>query len=167
MRTRLILAALAVLTLPVTLAAQTENPCPLHAEHMKALDQRGDKVMGFGHTRTTHHFLIEKDGGVIQVETNDPADVESRDQIRSHLAQVAEAFSRGDFSMPKEIHDRVMPGVPEMTRLKDAISYRYEEMDRGARVRITTADPVALEAIHSFLRAQIQDHRTGDPEKTH
>ena len=167
MRTRLILTALAVLALPVALAAQTENPCPLHAEHMKALDQRGDQVMGFGHTRTTHHFLIEKDGGVIQVEAKDPADIQSRDQIRSHLAQVAEAFSRGDFAMPKEIHDRVMPGVPEMTRLKDAISYRYEEMDRGARVRITTADPAALKGIHSFLRAQIQDHRTGDPEATH
>jgi hypothetical protein len=167
MRLKLILTALAVLALPAALVAQTENPCPLHAEHMKALDQRGDKVMGFGHTRTTHHFLVEKDGGVIQVEANDAADVESREQIRSHLSQVAEAFSRGDFAMPKEIHDRVMPGVPEMTRLKDTISYRYEEMERGARVRITTADPAALEAVHSFLRAQIQDHRTGDPEATH
>lgn len=163
MRLKLILTALVVLALPAALAAQTENPCPLHAEHMKALDQRGDKVMGFGHTRTTHHFLIEKDGGIIQVETNDPADTQSRDQIRNHLAHVAEAFSRGDFAMPKAIHDRVMPGVPEMTRLKDAISYRYEEMDRGGRVRITTADPAALEAIHAFLRAQIEDHRTGDP----
>ena len=170
MRTRLILTALAVLALPVALAAQTENPCPLHAEHMKAasqdhhaLDQRGDQVMGFGHTRTMHHFLIEKDGGVIQVEANDPADTQSRDQIRSHLAQVAEAFSRGDFAMPKEIHDRVLPGVPEMTRLKEAISYRYEETGRGARVRITTADPMALEAVHAFLRSQIEDHRTEDP----
>jgi hypothetical protein len=171
MRTKMILTALAISSLsaalPAALAAQTENPCPLHAEHMKALDQRGDQVMGFGHTQATHHFLIEKDGGVIQVETNDPADVRSRDQIRSHLAQVAEAFSQGDFAMPKEIHDRVMPGVPEMARLKDAISYRYEEMERGARVRITTADSTALEAVHSFLRAQIQDHRTGDPETTH
>lgn len=167
MRTRLILTALTVLALPVALVAQAENPCPLHAEHMKALDQRGDKVMGFGHSQTTHHFLIEKDGGVIQVEANDGTDSQSRDQIRSHLAQIAEAFSRGDFAMPKQIHDRVMPGVPEMTRLKDAISYRYEEMERGGRVRITTADPVAIEAVHAFLRAQIQDHRTGDPETAH
>lgn len=163
MRTKLIAAALAVLSLPAAVMAQTENPCPLHAEHMKALDQRGDQVMGFEHTRTTHHFLIEKDGGVIQVEANDPADAGSRDQIRSHLTQVAQAFARGDFAMPGAIHDRVLPGVPEMTRLKGAISYRYEETDRGARVRITTADPVALEAVHAFLRSQIEDHRTGDP----
>jgi len=174
MRTKRIVMVLAVLALPIAVAAQTENPCPLHAEHMKAasqdhhaLDQRGDQVMGFEHTRTTHHFLIEKDGGVIQVEANDPADAGSRDQIRSHLTQVVQAFSRGDFSMPGAIHDRVLPGVPEMERLKDAISYRYEETDRGARVRITTADPAALEAVHAFLRSQIEDHRTGDPEGTH
>jgi hypothetical protein len=168
---RLMLTVL-VLAAPAALVAQTENPCPLHAEHMKAaqdheghtaLDQRGDQVMGFEHQSTTHHFLLEKDGGAIQVEANDPADAQSREQIRGHLAQIAQAFARGDFAMPGAIHARVLPGIPEMTRLKDAISYRYEETGNGARVRITTADPSALEAVHAFLRAQIEDHRTGDP----
>jgi hypothetical protein len=145
-------------------AAQTgdANPCPLHAQH-QALDDRGDKVMGFGHTRTTHRFLLEKDGGVIQVEANDPKDAASLRQIRTHLAQIAEAFSRGDFSMPKEIHARILPGVLEMIRLKSEISYRYEETESGARVRIKTASPEALAAVHEFLQAQIGDHRTGDP----
>lgn len=148
-------------TLPA--AAQTGDPgtCPLHAQH-QALDDRGDKVMGFGHTRTTHRFLLEKDGGVIQVEANDPKDSASLGQIRTHLAQIADAFSRGDFSMPKEIHARVLPGVPEMTKLKSEISYRYEESANGARVHIRTANPEALAAVHEFLRAQIGDHRTGD-----
>ncbi len=146
------------------MAAQTgeATPCPLHAQH-QALDERGDQVMGFGHTRTTHRFLLEKDGGVIQVETNDPKDAESLGQIRTHLTQIADAFSRGDFSMPKEIHDRVLPGVPEMTRLKSEISYRYEETANGARVRIATKSDKALAAVHEFLRAQIEDHRTGNP----
>jgi hypothetical protein len=150
------------------LAAQTDaNPCPLHAQHMAAaaaeLDHRGDQVMGFEHARTAHHFLLAKDGGVIQVEVNDPRDGESLGQIRAHLSQVAQAFSRGDFSMTRSVHDRVLPGTPGMARLKDSISYQYEETGRGARVRITTADPQALEAVHAFLRAQIEDHRTGDP----
>jgi hypothetical protein len=76
---------------------------------------------------------------------------------------VASAFAGGDFAMTQQIHDRSLPGTSEMTRLKDAISYRYEETERGGRVRITTADPVALDAVHAFLRAQIGDHRTGDP----
>lgn len=177
----LLLTILAGGVLAAPLRAGEETPaCPLHAQHQNApegehqghaghdhhaaLDARGDRVMGFEHTRTTHHFLLERDGGVIQVQANDPNDSESVAQIRSHLAEVAKAFSAGDFSMPRKIHDRVLPGVPEMTRLKETISYRFEEIERGARVRIKTENPEALAATHSFLKAQIEDHRTGDIE---
>jgi hypothetical protein len=171
MRTLPAMALLACLAAASPLAAQMDTEsCPLHAQHMAAahdpaaaLDHRGDQVMGFEHTRTTHHFLLAADGGAIQVETDEPKDAESLGQIRAHLSQIASAFARGDFAMPEAIHDRVLPGVPEMTRLKNAITYRYEETERGARVRIATADPEALKAVHAFLRAQIEDHRTGDP----
>ena len=46
---------------------------------------------------------------------------------------------------------------------KDAITWRYEEIERGGRVVITTADPAAKAAVQDFLRAQIAEHRTGDP----
>lgn len=162
------------------LSQQAEKPpeCPLHAQHTQpqagasehaghgdaaALDARGDQVMGFGHTQTQHNFSLKEDGGIIQVEAKDPADTASLAQIRTHLAQVAKAFSASDFTMPAEIHDRVLPGVEEMTRLRDSIQYRYEDTERGGRVRITTVDRQALMAVHAFLRAQIVDHRTGDP----
>jgi hypothetical protein len=161
---------LCAVPLAAPLAAQSMDPatCPMHAQHMAEaahadVDQRGDATMGFAHDRTTHHFLLTADGGVIQVETNDPADTASRDQIRRHLAGVAGQFAKGDFSSPREIHDRVLPGVPEMIRRKDAITWRYEETERGGRVVITTADPAAKTAIQDFLKSQIADHRTGDP----
>ena len=164
------LAALAfALSIPV-LAAEEPPACPLHAAHSKAeaeLDQRGDRVMGFDHARTTHHFRIEPDGGVIQVEANDTADAESRQAIRTHLAEIAQAFSRGDFSAPFAIHQRVMPGVPILIEKKEGVRYRYQETERGAQVRITTEDPGAVAAVHEFLRAQIGDHRTGDPLHGH
>jgi len=170
MRTMLTMTLLALAAVS-PLAAQTGGAdCPLHAQHMAAahshdtdVDRRGDQVMGFEHTRTAHHFLLARDGGAIQVEANDPKDAESLRQIRVHLTQVASAFSRGDFAMTQSIHDRVLPGVPEMAKFKDAITYRYEETASGARVRIATADPKALEAVHTFLKAQIEDHHTGDP----
>lgn len=140
--------------------------CPMHAQHQaqaaEELDARGDQVMGFDHTRTTHHFRRQADGGSVEVEVVDPADAESLAQIRHHLRQVAESFAQGDFSMPRAIHDRVLPGVPEMIRLGAAIEYRYEEIENGARVRFQTADPEARAAIHEFLQAQTTDHRTGD-----
>ena len=162
------------LALPAA-AAEPPQPCPLHAQHQAqaqehaghadhhaGVDRRGDEVRGFSHERTTHHFLIESEGGTIQVEAGDPADTQSIQQIRTHLAEVARQFAAGDFSMPQEIHDRVLPGVPEMIERKEAISWRFEELARGAHVVIRTSDPAALAAVHDFLEAQIGDHRTGD-----
>ena len=162
---KIALSLLAVVSLVPGLRAEEPPACPLHAEHSKAeadLDQRGDKVMGFDHSRTTHHFRMEPDGGIIQVDANDAADAVSRQAIRSHLAEIAQAFSRGDFSSPFAIHQRVMPGVPVLIEKREAVRYVYEETERGAQVRITTKDSDAVAAVHEFLRAQIGDHRTGD-----
>lgn len=143
--------------------AAHESDQPAQHEHLADVDHRGDHVMGFSHERTAHHFLLEPEGGTIQVEAKDSGDTESLKQIRAHLAEVARQFTAGDFSMPQEIHERVLPGVPEMIQRKDAIAYRYEDLENGGRVVIRTSDPETVAAIHAFLQAQIGDHRTGDP----
>ena len=132
-------------------------------DHDKMVMQNGEKEMGFSQTETTHHFLIMKDGGAIQVEANDAKDTVNRDKIRVHLAEIAKQFQAGIFTTPFAVHGQVPPGVPEMEKLKDAIMYMYEETDKGARVRIMTKNAEALTAIRSFLKFQIQEHKTGDP----
>ena len=131
-------------------------------EHHAAVDERGDKVMGFSHAKTVHLFRLKSDGGIIKVEANDPADATSRDQIRDHLNHIAQKFAAGDFSAPMLIHAKTPPGVPVMKQLKAAIKYGLETTERGARIRITTSDKKALAAVHDFLRFQIADHKTGD-----
>lgn len=133
-----------------------------HGDHLAAVNERGEKAMGFSQTRTTHHFLLQANGGVIEVEANEASDTVSRDQIRKHLAHIARAFAAGDFQMPLAVHEGTPPGLHEMCRLKAAIKYVYEETERGGRVRIRTDDGKALAAIHDFLRFQIKDHQTGD-----
>ncbi|MBZ5620138.1 MAG: hypothetical protein LAQ69_15645 [Acidobacteriia bacterium] len=133
-----------------------------HATHHPDVDQRGDKVMGFSHEKTTHHFRLYADGGAIEVEAKDPKDTESRDQIRTHLAHIARMFADGNFNAPMLVHDRTPPGVPTLQRLKSEITYRFENTDQGGRVRITTKNADALKALHEFLRFQISDHQTGD-----
>ena len=137
--------------------------CPMAGERMKGVNERGDKAMGFDHLKTAHHFRLTKNGGVIEVEANDVKDTESLDQIRKHLRHIAQMFAAGNFETPMFIHEQTPPGVPVMQRLKDKISYKFEETERGALVRISTNDKEALEAVHEFLRFQIKDHRTGDP----
>jgi hypothetical protein len=126
------------------------------------MNKRGDHVMGFDHTKTTHHFSLQESGGSIVVTANSADDVESSQQIRMHLKHIAMMFADGNFNAPILIHDQTPPGVPVMKELKGEIKYNFEEIDRGAAVRISTKNPKALKAIHDFLRFQIKEHKTGD-----
>jgi hypothetical protein len=151
--------------------SQTE--CPMHKTHShddstsSAMNDRGEQGMGFLQAATAHHFLLNVDGGAIQVEANDPADTASRDKIRMHLAHIAKAFSNGDFVIPMFVHDTVPPGVPVMKQQSGKITYRFEETPTGGRVVIATADPDALTAVQQFLRFQIAEHKTSDPTAVH
>ena len=134
----------------------------MHAEHMK---QRGAAAMGFSQEATKHTFRLHADGGAIEVRAVNAADAASIAQIRTHLAEIAKAFPKGDFAKPEYIHGRKPDGVDVMTELLPSIAWRYEELDGGARVRIQSKDARAVEAIHAFLRFQIADHETGDSGK--
>ena len=131
-------------------------------EHHAAVNQRGDHVMGFSHDKTTHHFRLYSDGGVIEADANDPQDTQSRDQIQMHLGHIAKMFAAGDFNAPMLIHDRVPLGVPVMQERKAEITYQFSKTERGGKVRITSKNSDAIKAIHEFLRFQIDDHQTGD-----
>jgi len=150
-------------------ANTSDESCPMHKEHMaadahhKAVEQYGDQAMGFPHGKTTHHFRLLPYGGVIEVIANDPADKTNTSAIRAHLTQISDQFSKGDFSKPMFIHDGIPPGVTTMKLLKAQIRYQYEDIAAGGHVRIESEDPLAVAAIHDFLRFQIIEHQTGDP----
>jgi hypothetical protein len=145
-------------------AAPASQPQSAQESHQHSMDMqgRGDTGMGFSQTKTTHHFILAKDGGVISVEANDAKDTASRDQIRMHLAHIAKMFADGNFDIPMFVHDQVPPGVPVMQSRKSAIHYRFEETKQGGRVVITSSDPDAISALHDFLSFQIREHKTGD-----
>lgn len=153
------------LALAVTLTA-TAVAVPIGQsahDHHAAVDARGARVMGFDQQRTVHHFRLHPDGGGIDVAVKDPADRANRDAIRAHLPHIASMFAAGDFQAPMLMHATEVPGTADLTRLKDAVAWRYAETASGGRVDIVTSDAAALDAIHRFLRFQIADHRTGDP----
>ena len=135
---------------------------PKKMDHDAMVMENGEKAMGFSQTATTHHFLITKNGGTIQVEANDGKDAANRDMIRTHLTEIAKQFKSGNFATPFAVHGQMPAGVQVMEQLRDKIQYSYEQTEKGARVRITTSDPKALEAIHAFLKFQIEEHKTGD-----
>ena len=80
--------------------------------------------MGFDQQKTTHHFLIEKTGGTIEVTAKDPNDKVSTDEIRTHLRHIASRFADGDFSVPMFVHDTVPPGVSVMKARRAQMTFR-------------------------------------------
>jgi hypothetical protein len=150
--------ALAHTTMACTAQAQGQSD----NEHSSGVDNRGDHAMGFSHEATVHHFTLLPDGGIIDVEIRADHDDATRDQIRMHLTHIPTMFSANNFDIPMFIHDRVPPGVPVMKEKHAEIAYTFQPTERGGQVRVVTHDAEALEAIHAFLRFQIQDHRTGD-----
>jgi hypothetical protein len=160
------LGALLSLTI-LSSQAQHEHPAASSASshdsaHLDAVDERGDKGMGFSHKMTGHHFHILADGGAIEVEAKNAADQASQMAIRDHLNMMAGMFADGNFSVPMFIHATNPPGMETMQRLKKEIVYSAENTKLGAQIKICTKNPEALSAIHEFLRFQITEHRTND-----
>lgn len=153
---------IAVIVLALSAFAAAQHDMKDHASH-EQMEKRGALGMGFDQQTTTHHFLLTKSGGVIDVGVNNAKDIEGLRAIRAHLAMISQAFKSGDFNVPGFVHDQVAPGSKTMTALKEEIDYKFAETDNGGHVTITTANKKALKAIHDFLRFQITEHRTGDP----
>jgi len=126
------------------------------------VNERGDHAMGFSHEKTTHHFTLTSNGGVIEVTANDAADETSLGQIRSHLSHIAKMFKEGDFNTPMLVHGEMPPGVETMRASRATIDYKFEKVERGGRVNIAATSESEIAAIHEFLRYQIKDHQTGD-----
>ncbi|HET7440324.1 MAG TPA: hypothetical protein VFJ47_03410 [Terriglobales bacterium] len=119
-------------------------------------------VMGFSQEKTSHHFELNQEGGVIEVRTNDIKDTESRDQVRGHFKHIVQMFSAGNFNDPMLVHEQEVPGTAAMSRLKRDIHWGFGEIPRGARISIVADNKEAVDAVHEFLRFQIADHHTGD-----
>jgi hypothetical protein len=153
------LAILAVCLVTISVG-QSAIAAPQHDD--SATNSRGEHVMGFDQHKTTHHFVLTKSGGIIQVTANDATDTTSQDHIRIHLQHISKAFAEGDFTDPHDVHAETPPGVPVMKARRNKLSYRFDSIPSGGKVVIKTEDPKALDAVHEYLQYQIREHKTGD-----
>ncbi len=128
----------------------------------KRLDEvadRGAQVMPFNLEQTKHVFTTNARGGVQQVVVKDPSIEDQVIRIRTHLFEISESFSRGDFSSPEKIHGESMPGLDELKKAEPGkIRIVYTELPEGAQIEYSTDSPNLVHAIHQWFDAQLSDH---------
>lgn len=129
-----------------------------------ATQSRGQLVMGVDQYTSAHVFEDLRDGGRIILERDDFRDSAGIATIRHHMQTIAIAFRVGDFAKPFQVHAQVVPGTGVMAARRAAISYTVVERSRGAEVRLRSADPQAIAAIHEFLAFQRGAHHAAGHE---
>lgn len=141
------------------IAAALAGSAAAQMQHDKAaMEHRGHLAMGWDQSKATHTFAPSTDGGRIEIKANDPADTVTSAAVRSHLQEIAKSFKAGAFDKPMMIHAQTPPGVPDMTRLKAQIDYKYEELPAGGKITIASANADAIKAVHEFLKFQATEH---------
>jgi hypothetical protein len=163
MRPAAILLVSTICAIPCRLVAQTHDAHQHSAAHddsaFRAMQSRGQAVMGVDQYTSIHHFASLPDGGRIELQ-RDRDDSIGTAAIRAHLRNIARAFSNGDFRAPFTVHEETVPGVEVMRERRSTIRYDVADVPRGAELRIRTTDPVAIDAVHRFLAYQGREHRT-------
>jgi hypothetical protein len=144
----------ALLGVSVALAAE---PAP-KLSHQDEVARNGASVMPFDLTRTTHLFDDTASGGIETITANDKKDARQIALIRSHLAEEAKRFGRGDFSDPAKIHGQDMPGLDALARAGDKLQVKYRKLPAGASLSYASTDAAVIAAVHAWFAAQRSDH---------
>jgi hypothetical protein len=121
---------------------------------------RGAVAMGMNQYTSRHVFEPLPDGGRIELQ-QEATDSAGSVRIRRHMQLIADRFAAGDFALPGFVHARAVPGTEIMAARRATIAYTVDTVPRGAALRLRSADPAAIAAIHAFLAFQRKDHHAG------
>lgn len=122
------------------------------------IHDRGNMVMPFDLSKTTHVFTQTDQGGLQKIQAKDPQDTEQIDLIRMHLQKEKVLFDNGDFSDPASLHGDSMPGLDVLKQSTDTLQVEYSDLPDGAQLTYITDDPAVINAVHMWFMAQLQDH---------
>jgi hypothetical protein len=125
----------------------------------EAVRARSAEVMPFDLKATTHIFTKTRTGGVQRVVAKNPDDTPQIQMIRAHLRDIADKFSRGDFSGPAQVHGAIMPGLADLRAAKPGeLKTRYYDIAAGAEIEYSSESPKLVAALHEWFSAQLADH---------
>lgn len=129
-----------------------------NTDPQSAMLARGNVAMGFDQNKIMHHFMATPTGGQIMIVALDSNDNETINQIRSHILDIQQEFSQGNFTKPFFIHDQQVPGTEVVAQKKSLINYSVQDLDNGAVLTLTTNDSELMQAIQQFMSFQGTQH---------
>jgi plastocyanin len=129
-----------------------------NTDTQSAMLARGNVAMGFDQNKIMHHFMATPTGGQIMIVAIDNNDSETISQIRSHILDIQQEFSQGNFTKPFFIHDQRVPGTEVMAQKKNLINYSVQNLHNGAVLTLTTNDIELMQAIQLFMSFQGTQH---------
>jgi hypothetical protein len=136
-----------------------DPPVAADPERQAEVSERGAQVMPFKLSATTHVFTKTPVGALQRVVVKDPKDAVQIQLIRRHLSDIADHFSRGDFSGPTEVHGVQMPGLADLKKAKPGeISVHYQDLVNGGQIEYSTQKANLIVALHQWIDAQLSDH---------
>lgn len=147
------LAALILITATPTVSLADEP------SRQTAVRERGADVMPFEMSATTHVFTKTSTGGVQRVVAKDPRDSKQARLVRAHLTDIAQRFSRGDFSEPAHVHGAGMPGLAALKAgASRDLQVQYRDVPAGGEIEYKSAKQATIAALHEWFDAQVSDH---------
>ena len=130
-----------------------------HAQsRQEHIHNMGHSVMPFDVSKTMHIFKMTEFGGVQQVVSKDPGDLDQIALIRQHLQHEAEMFQAGNYSDPTKLHGADMPGLKELKDGASRIKVTYAKLPSGAEIIFETTELHLLTAVHRWFGAQLSEH---------
>lgn len=120
--------------------------------------ERGNVAMGFNQTKIHHHFMSTTTGGEIMIMSENMSDVQTINEIKSHVKDIQYEFSKWNFTKSFYIHAQIVPGTDMMTAKMNLIHYSIKDIDCGSVLILTTNDTELLNAIQQFMNFQSGQH---------
>ena len=120
--------------------------------------ERGNIAMGFNQSMIHHHFMATTTGGEIMIMSTNMSDIQTINEIESHVKDIQYEFSQGNFTKPFYIHAQIVPGTDIMKAKKDLIRYSIKDIDGGSVLILVTNDTELLNAIQQFMNFQSSQH---------
>jgi len=124
----------------------------------EAMFQRGNIAMGFEQEKITHKFIPTETGGEIIIMPINASDSNTLNQIREHIIDIQNDFSKGNFTKPFFIHAEQVPGTKTMNEKKDLIQYDIRQANNGSILSMITKDKEVTNAIRDFMEYQGSKH---------